>query len=128
MSTLDRPEDRRLTSVAGQIERRKSLRLEVLGRINGVLVVLELPVTLVDISRGGFMMRAARPLAVDSTHQVRFIWNRHPPIVLAGRVVRVLRTSGGAAERWMMGLEFVDASQPAVTRDINALLQVVQPT
>src|SRR5262249_27247588 len=47
------------TSVAATVERRRAPRLQVLGRIQGELKPLDIPIRVLNISHGGFMVQAA---------------------------------------------------------------------
>jgi hypothetical protein len=59
------------TSVAGK-ERRRSPRFEVLGRVLGTLVSVDLPVRVRDVGLGGFSVETVEPLDTGVVHPVRF--------------------------------------------------------
>ena len=109
-------------------ERRKSPRLEVLGRIRGELVPLAVPITLLELSQGGFSMQTTSDFPVGAIHAFRFTSSNRPAIVLHARIVHILRTSGGGgAVSYVIGLEFADRSRPDVEQAIKTLVSILRP-
>ena len=109
-------------------ERRKSLRVEVLGRIHGEMVLLDVPITLLDLSQGGFSMQTTSDFPIGAMHTFRFTSSNRVAIVLHARIVHTLRTSsGGGAVSCVIGLEFIDRGHHDVEQGIATLVSILQP-
>jgi c-di-GMP-binding flagellar brake protein YcgR len=92
-------------------DRRRRIRLEVLGSLWGALEV-ERRATLMNISRGGALIMSPVPAAVDSTQSVKVSVEGHE-VKLTARVRHLERLPDDEGEpRYRMGLEFLEA--PAV--------------
>jgi hypothetical protein len=46
----------------------------------------------------------------------------HPPIILSARVMHTMRATAGLVASFLVGLEFVDRSDPACEKQIEALV------
>jgi c-di-GMP-binding flagellar brake protein YcgR len=106
------------------IDRRHSARVEVLERVQGELRALALPVTLLDLSQGGFMMQAAVAFTIGGYHDFRFTALGTNPIVSSARVV-TMRATAADPGSYLIGLEFVDIDEDT-EQAINALIGLLQ--
>jgi hypothetical protein len=104
-------------------DRGRTPRLEVLERIQGELRALDMPVTLLDLSYGGFLMEAPVDFIVGGSHDFRFTAARQALIVLCARVVHSAPT--GVAT-YVMGLEFEEADSAAVQDAVELLLDLLE--
>jgi hypothetical protein len=124
---MNMPESSRVAKTPDPtLDRRNSPRLEVLGRIRGELHALDMPVTLLNLSDGGFLMQAAVWFTLGGTHEFRFTVTGHPPIVLNARVVHALAASSGGQLTYVVGLEFENQDNQAVLDQIATLVTHVQ--
>src|SRR5438128_144684 len=104
-------------------ERRRSVRVEVVGGIQGETQPDNLPVALLNVSDGGFLMRTPISYLVGDIHKFRFTTDSDL-IVLRARVAHVMRVTTNGTASYMIGAEFVDhqinACAEAIDRLVNA--------
>jgi hypothetical protein len=103
-------------------DRRRSPRVEVLGRIAGESGPAHVRVTLLNMSRSGFMMQSSVNHPLGHILEFRFTVAEEESIVLRGRVVHVMRTTGAHTTSYISGLEFVDRDTPDFEDTLQALL------
>jgi len=103
---LARPAQQPLYASTPQVpdERRRSARVDVLSRVNGELVAFNLPVTLVNISLGGFLIHGPVLLPIGTTAQFRFTMTDGERLVVRARAVHVMTTTTGDHTTYMTGL------------------------
>jgi hypothetical protein len=88
-------------------EKRRSPRVEVLGRLHGSVVALRMSVVVRDIGSGGFSIETSMPFPDRSVHQFRFSPADGPDVILSAESVHTLRVSpGDAAPRFLTGFAF----------------------
>jgi hypothetical protein len=106
-------------------DRRRSPRLRLLGEIHGQRVGLDLPLTIVDISAGGFAIESTVCFPDRDVQLFELVSELGgSPLVVAGRAVRTSPASPGAG-RYVTGFEFA-SDQPQVPLDqIRAWLDAV---
>ena len=107
-------------------ERRRSPRLEVLAEIHGHVIALDVHITLLNISQGGFLMQAPVNFPVGAIHDFRFTARHREPVVLPARIVHAVRATAGGTASYVMGLEFVDRGTAAREQAIEGLIGVLQ--
>jgi hypothetical protein len=118
MSIQEHPDHRAVESA--HLDRRRSARLEVLGRIQGELRALDLPITVLNVSQGGFLMQAPLDFPLGGSHDFRFTAPGREPIVLTAHVVHVMSAIGAGSATYLLGLEF--EQQDTAAREIATLL------
>ncbi len=114
-------------------DRRDSPRIEVPARIKAhLLSMMTVPITLVQISRGGFSMQLSHECRVGEIHDVRF-WSDPgspvvlSPVVLTATVVHALRTTDTkGATLYVAGLEFLEQERPHIHKAIESLVKSVE--
>ena len=109
-------------------DRRDSPRIEIPARIKGQLLsMMTVPITLLQVSRGGFSMRLTHECMVGEIHDVRFWSDSGSPVVLTATVVYTLCTpdSNGAAV-YVAGLEFLEQERPHIHKAIETLIRSVE--
>jgi hypothetical protein len=103
-------------------EKRRSTRINVRQRLRGVLVELDMPVVVRDISIGGFSVESNQALPTG-VHIVRLqedeLWS--VTVTAASRHRRSTRNPGGTT-RHVMGFEFEDQS-PDTQRTLRVLYE-----
>jgi len=100
------------------IERRRSPRVEVYERIEGHMRPFDVPIVLLNVSSGGFLMQTPINYGVGAVHEFRFSTSDDDGIILRARIVR----GGGAVGQYQFGLEFVDRGTASCEEGIKALL------
>jgi hypothetical protein len=90
-------------------DRRRSPRIEILGRLHGHSVSLDVPVSVREISLGGMALETGFPFPVGAVHEFRLTLGDGSQIQLNGRVMhsRDLGTPGGQPA-FLTGIQFVD--------------------
>jgi hypothetical protein len=68
-------------------ERRRAPRIDILGRLYGRIVSLDLPVTVREISLGGMSLETSFPFSVNDLHHFTLTLGDGSSVQLAGRVV-----------------------------------------
>ena len=95
-------------------ERRRSPRIEMLGRVQGHSVSLDQPITVLEMSLGGMSIETGFPLEIGSVHVFRLTLGDGATIEVTARVRvsgRVMHTrSTGDADKaaYVTGMQFVD--------------------
>ena len=109
-------------------DRRGELRFEIIGHLWGALESTEhLPLR--DIGRGGVLVESRLPLAPDSVHAMLLRFGAEPDHDVRVRVRHVRPADAG--EGYLVGLEFLDLTAPAVAeidRFVGAALPHATPT
>jgi hypothetical protein len=101
-----------------QLSRRPAPRIEVLGEVQGEVMVYE-PMTITDISRTGAQIETAVPLRINSLHDFRLVLGDRS-IVVKGRIVHAhVCEVEDQTTVYRAGVEFV---QPP-TRVANAIAE-----
>jgi hypothetical protein len=96
-------------------DRRRSTRIELLGKLHGHSVSLNLPVKVVQISLGGMAIETGVPFPVGAVHTFRLTLGDDSTTEIAGRVMHSRATSpaGSAEPVYITGIQFVDADPDA---------------
>jgi len=106
----------------GRVEdRRDNDRIEILGELNGEVMVFQ-PMTIKEISPGGAQVETAFPLQLDSLHDFRLALGDRL-IVLKGRVAHCsISDVEQEIVLYRSGIEFVEPSE----RVYNAIREFVE--
>jgi hypothetical protein len=90
-------------------ERRRSPRIEILGRLHGHAVTLDVPVVVREISLGGMALETSFPFPVGALHAFRLTLGDGALVELNGRVMHSRNISApGAEPLYLTGIQFVD--------------------
>ena len=95
-------------------DRRSDLRFEIIGQLWGSLETIE-PLPLRNVGRGGALVESRLPLPLDSVQGVRLVYQGRASDLHARvrHVAPIVGPEGG--ERYLIGLEFVDAGEEVLT-------------
>jgi hypothetical protein len=106
----------------GRVEdRRDNDRIEILGELNGEVMVFQ-PVTIKEISPGGVQVESAFPLQLDSLHDFRLALGDRL-IVIKGRVAHCsISDVEQEIVLYRSGIEFVEPSE----RVFNAIREFIE--
>jgi hypothetical protein len=90
-------------------DRRRSPRIEILGRLHGHSVSLDVPVVVKEISLGGMALETSFPFPVGAVHEFRLTLGDGAQVHLNGRVMHSRNISApGGASTFVTGIQFVD--------------------
>jgi hypothetical protein len=104
-------------------DRRSTPRLEVLGRLHGQLVSLDVPISIGNVGLGGFSAESAMPFPLGARHQFRFTTHQGSEVDI--RAVVVHRRPGYSADGqtfFVTGFSFVHDPLHDTAGDIRLLL------
>ena len=109
------------------LNRRRSPRIPVTGRLTCQIAPLHVSVTLLNISRGGFFMRSPIKYAVGDVQRFQFLaeGERDAIFVLRGRVVHCVPLVANGTTAYLIGLEFADPDTAVFQHAINYLIDVL---
>ena len=94
-------------------DRRRSPRVQMLGHLTGEPVTFDATVTVLDLSTGGFSIETTQPMPADQPHEFRFAISAGVSVILMARVVHQRSATRSGALKYVVGLEFLDASAKA---------------
>ena len=90
-------------------DRRRSPRIEILGRLHGHAVSLDVPVVVKEISLGGMALETSFPFPIGAVHEFRLTLGDGAQVHLKGRVMHSRNTGApGGASTFVTGIQFVD--------------------
>lgn len=90
-------------------ERRRSPRIELMGRLDGHSASLDLSVKVVQMSVGGMAIETAVPLPAGTVHVFRLTLGDDSTTDLSGRIMHSRNTApDGATPVFRTGVQFVD--------------------
>jgi hypothetical protein len=102
-------------------ERRRSPRIEILGRVHGQAVSLDVPLTVREISLGGMSIEVPVAFPIDAIHEFRLTLGDGSTVLLRGRVVYCRPFRGEAGQLFVCGLHFVD-DEPVTGQSVSDVL------
>jgi PilZ domain-containing protein len=97
----------------GGPERRQAPRVEILGQVTGESLTLDAPVTVLDLSTGGFRIETTGRLSTGEPHEFRFKLRDGVSVIVLARVVHQRAVSKRPSGSHVVGLEFLDGSAEA---------------
>src|SRR5437764_14289305 len=103
-------------------ERRRSPRIELVEHIHGQLTPLDVPITLLNMSQGGFLLQAPQTFPIGEIHEFRFSPAPGDRVVLRARIVHAMRATAGGVTSYVVGLEFMDRGTAAAEQAIESLV------
>jgi PilZ domain len=95
------------------VDRRHSPRIELLGRLHGHSVSLDVAVSVLEISLGGMAIQTGLPFPTGAVQAFRLTLGDDSTVELSGRVMHCRNVaSSDAIPSYVTGLQFVD-DEPA---------------
>jgi hypothetical protein len=97
------------------IDRRHNPRIEILGRLHGHTVALDVAVNVREISLGGMAVQTSVPLVVGAVHGFLLTLGDGSTVELSGTVIHTRRVGADddAPEPWVSGIQFIDDEEDA---------------
>ena len=106
-------------------ERRRHPRIEILGRIKGAVRPLDVPITLLNLSLGGFLMQTPKEYHVGEIHEFQFTMGKKEPLVVRARIAHAMRATVDHKPVYLLGLEFVDRDTSAGDEPLQSLVSAL---
>ncbi len=103
-------------------ERRRSPRVQIIGKLHGSLVAVDAPITLTEISLGGLKFETTIEFPVGAVHEFSITLGDGSVVALKGRVLHCRRVSSSDAQKYAVGVQFIDDD----TAEIDAVLSAIK--
>jgi hypothetical protein len=108
-------------------DRRRAPRIELLGRLHGHSVSLDLPVTVLEISLGGMAIQTGLPFPIGAVHAFRLTLGDESTVELNGRVMHCRNTApADATPVYVSGIQFVEDEPGDEGPTVSDLIKRVQ--
>jgi hypothetical protein len=99
---------------AGDNDKRDGERIQILGELNGEVMVFQ-PMVIKEIARGGCQVETGFPLQLDSLHEFRLTLGEQS-VVVKGRVVHCsISDMDQELVLYRSGIEFIEPSERVFT-------------
>lgn len=109
------------------VDRRRAPRIELLGRLHGHSVSLDVPVTVLEISLGGMAIETGLPFPVGAVHLFRLTLGDDSTVELNGRVMHCRNVAPpDAAPTYVTGLQFVEDEPSEIGPAVGNLIDRVR--
>ncbi len=89
-------------------DRRTSPRIEILGRVHGQAVSLDVPLKVREISLGGMAIETPVPFPLGAVHEFRLTLGDGSTVLLRARVVHCRPAGAATTPLFLSGMHFVD--------------------
>jgi hypothetical protein len=101
-------------------DRRRSPRIEILGRLHGHIATLDVPVNVLEMSLGGLSMETSFPFPSGAVHEFRLTLGDGSFVLLQGRIVHSRpKTAADGSSLFVTGVQFVDEDEDAPEGDLS---------
>jgi len=112
---------------AGGRERRRTPRIQVVGRLHGRSVALGLPVRIREVGFGGFSLESALPFPKGAEHLFRFTLDDGTVVEVQATSIHTMRvtTPGGLSHLSGFAFSHPDRSRAAIDRLMDAVTGVI---
>jgi hypothetical protein len=94
--------------MANPADRRRSTRVEVVGRVQGQVAALDLPIVVREISLGGMSVETARAFEVGSIQIFLLTLGDGSGVDVAGKVVYSRPSNDAHRQFFISGIQFID--------------------
>ena len=92
---------------AVSVDRRRNPRIQLLGRLHGNVVALEVAVTVTEISLGGMAIETEIDFPRGAEHEFQLTLGDESTVRLKGRVAHCQKLAGDPP-RYLSGIEFIE--------------------
>jgi len=105
-------------------ERRRSARVALLGRLHGVAVSLDVPVTVTNLGLGGMAIETPVAFPVGAIQEFELTLGDESAVILRGKVIRSQKvTPSGATPSFVTGIQFIDEDEPVERAEVGHLIK-----
>jgi len=106
-------------------ERRTSPRVEVLGKMRGQVVSMDVPVAVREISLGGMSIETQQGFQVGSVQDFYLTLGDGSGVELMGRIVYSRLTTDATRNFYVSGIQFVDGHDEQPDHPVDGLIRRV---
>jgi hypothetical protein len=104
-------------------DRRRSPRIEIMGRLQGRAISLDVPVLVREISLGGMSIESALVFDVGDVHEFLLTLGDESQVPLRARVMRSQEeTTPEGKTIFATGLQFVDEDEPIDSDSVPGII------
>jgi hypothetical protein len=108
-------------------DRRRSPRIEILGRLHGHIASLDVPVTVREISLGGLSIETSFAFPAGIVHEFRLTLGDGSAVVLRGRVVYSREGSSPDGEPvFVSGVQFIDDEPSSSDSTVDHIIEKIK--
>ena len=93
-------------------DRRGNPRIQILGRLHGRAIALDVPVRVTEISLGGMALVTDIPFPVGAVHEFQLTLGDNSVVMLRGRVAHCQKIESDGTQ-FLSGIQFVDDNDAA---------------
>jgi PilZ domain-containing protein len=111
--------------MANSADRRRSARVEVLGRIQGQVVSLDVPIQVREISLGGMSVETPEAFPVGSVNVFMLTLGDGAGIDVAGRIVYSRPSADADRHFFVSGVQFIDQNDSHPETPVGGLVTKV---
>jgi hypothetical protein len=94
------------------VDRRRNPRIQILGRLHGRIVAMDVAVTATEISLGGMAIQTDISFPVGAIHEFQLTLGDESSVVLKGLIAHCQRV-GDESGGYLSGVEFIDEDHGA---------------
>jgi len=110
-----------------EADRRRSPRIEILGRVQGRLTSLDAPVGVLDISLGGMALETTFAFEVGSKHEFRLSLGDGSHVLLCGEIRHCRRVGGSEdGDHFITGVQFVEEAPSAGDTTVAGIIEEIE--
>jgi hypothetical protein len=108
-------------------DRRRSPRIENVGRLHGHTVAFDVPVSVREISLGGMTVETALALGEGAVHEFLLTLGDGSVVQLTGRVLHSRQTTdtGAAQASYLSGIQFIE-DEPDAAETVGQVIDKVR--
>jgi PilZ domain len=108
-------------------DRRRSPRIEILGRLHGHIASLDVPVTVREISLGGLSLETSFAFPTGIVHEFRLTLGDGSAVELRGRIVYSRDGTSPEGEHiFVSGVQFVDDEPAAGDSSVDHIIEKIK--
>jgi hypothetical protein len=111
--------------MANPADRRRSTRVEVVGRVHGQVAALDLPIVVREISLGGMSVETPRAFEVGTVNTFLLTLGDGAGVEVAGKVVYSRPSTDAHRQFFVSGIQFVDHDDLNPTTPIGGFMKNV---
>lgn len=86
---------------------------------------LEVPITLLNLSLGGFLMQTPMEYKVGEIHEFQFTMGKKEPLIVRARIAHAMRATVDHKPLYLFGLEFVDRDTRTGDEPVQSMMSAL---
>jgi hypothetical protein len=107
-------------------ERRRSPRVDLVGKLHGEFVSVDLPILVREISLGGMSIETSVQFDIDTRQSFILTLGDGAGVLVKGRIVYSRRVDRGSGSVYVSGIQFLEDDGSDAGPGIDAIIRRVQ--